>query len=174
MRQAQHRQVFRPRNGAAGALPPTRTAGNFRSGERIHDPGKVGPVAKRERELVVIIGSGPAAWTAAIYAARAALDPLVYEGEPSRVMIPGGQLMYTTEVENYPGFPEGITGPAMMEKFKAQATRFGARVVSEDIVEVDLGGLPFRLKPSYGEPVETMSLIVATGARAKWLGIPNE
>ncbi|HEX6135993.1 MAG TPA: thioredoxin-disulfide reductase [Longimicrobiales bacterium] len=125
-------------------------------------------------ETVIIIGSGPAAWTAAVYAARANLDPVVYEGEPSRTMLPGGQLMFTTEVENYPGFPDGVTGPEMMERFKEQALRFGTRVVSEDIASVDLGRYPFVVRPNYGEPVEALSLVVATGARANWLGLPNE
>ena len=127
-----------------------------------------------QTETVVIIGSGPAAWTAAIYAARANLDPLVYEGEPSRTMLPGGQLMFTTEVENYPGFPEGVTGPEMMERFRDQAIRFGTRVIQEDVAKVDLSRHPFVLTPNYSEPVEALSLIVATGARANWLGLPNE
>lgn len=125
-------------------------------------------------EALVIIGSGPAAWTAAIYAARANLNPVVYEGEPSRTMLPGGQLMFTTEVENYPGFPEGVTGPEMMERFKEQALRFGTRVISEDVVSVELGDHPFVLTPNYSVPVSALSLIVATGARANWLGLPNE
>jgi thioredoxin reductase (NADPH) len=125
-------------------------------------------------ERIVIIGSGPAAWTAAIYAARADLDPVVYEGEPSREMIPGGQLMYTTEVENYPGFPEGVTGPEMMDRFRAQAVRFGTRVVQENVTAVDFSAYPFRLKPSYGDEIEARSVVVATGARANWLGLPNE
>jgi thioredoxin reductase (NADPH) len=125
-------------------------------------------------ETMVIIGSGPAAWTAAVYAARANLNPVVYEGEPSRTMLPGGQLMLTTEVENYPGFPDGVSGPVMMELFQAQAKRFGTRVVSEDVTSVELGRYPFVVKPNYSEPVEALALIVATGARANWLGLPNE
>jgi thioredoxin reductase (NADPH) len=125
-------------------------------------------------ETLVIIGSGPAAWTAAIYAARANLEPIVYEGEPSRTMLPGGQLMFTTEVENYPGFPDGVTGPEMMERFKAQALRFGTRCVAENIDAVDFSRYPFRLTPSYGDAVTARSVIVATGARANWLGLPNE
>lgn len=128
----------------------------------------------RNRETVAIIGSGPAAWTAAVYAARAKLEPVVFEGEPSRVMLPGGQLMYTTEVENYPGFPEGVTGPDMMEKFKEQACRFDTRVVSEDVARVDFSKHPFRLVPNYSDEIEALSVIVATGARANWLGLPNE
>lgn len=131
-------------------------------------------MATRNPETLVIIGSGPAAWTAAVYAARANLRPLVYEGEPSREMIPGGQLMYTTDVENYPGFPEGVTGPGLMEKLREQATRFGTRVEQENIVSVDFGRHPFRLKPSYGDEFEALTVIVATGARANWLGVPNE
>lgn len=125
-------------------------------------------------ETVVIIGSGPAAWTAAVYAARANLDPVVYEGEPSREMIPGGQLMFTTEVENYPGFPDGITGPEMMDKFRAQAVRFGTRVVGEAIKEVDFTTHPYTLTPGWSEPIQARSVIVATGARANWLGLDNE
>jgi thioredoxin reductase (NADPH) len=128
----------------------------------------------RATETLVIIGSGPAAWTAAVYAARASLEPLVFEGEPSREMIPGGQLMFTTEVENYPGFPEGITGPEMMQKFKDQAVRFGTRVVSENIASVDLKRRPFLLRPSYSDEVGAEAVIVATGARANWLGLHNE
>jgi thioredoxin reductase (NADPH) len=123
---------------------------------------------------VVIIGSGPSAWTAAVYAARANLRPLVYEGEPSREMIPGGQLMYTTEVENYPGFVHGVTGPELMEKLREQAIRFGTRVEQENIASVELRQHPFRLKPSYSEEVEALTVIIATGARANWLGVPNE
>ncbi len=129
---------------------------------------------ERKRETVAIIGSGPAAWTAAIYAARANLDPVVYEGEPSRTMLPGGQLMYTTEVENYPGFPEGVTGPELMEKLRAQAVRFETRIITENITKMELGAHPFVLHPSYSEPVEALSVIIATGANAKWLGLPNE
>jgi len=132
------------------------------------------PVAIRNPEMVVIIGSGPSAWTAAIYAARANLRPLVYEGEPSREMIPGGQLMYTTDVENYPGFVTGVTGPELMETLKQQAVRFGTRVEQENIASVEFGRHPFRLKPNYSEEIEALTVIVATGARANWLGVPNE
>jgi thioredoxin reductase (NADPH) len=125
-------------------------------------------------ENVVIIGSGPAAWTAALYAARASLDPLVIEGEPTREMIPGGQLMITTEVENYPGFPEGLTGPLLMDRMKEQAVRFGTRVMGEMVKEVDFSRRPFVLKPTWSEPIEAHSVIVATGARANWMGLPNE
>ncbi|HEX6053081.1 MAG TPA: thioredoxin-disulfide reductase [Gemmatimonadaceae bacterium] len=124
--------------------------------------------------MLVIIGSGPAAWTAAIYAARANLRPVVFEGEPSREMIPGGQLMYTTEVENYPGFVHGVTGPMLMETLREQAKRFGTRVEQENIASVDFGAYPFRLKPSYSGEIQALSVIVATGARANWLGVPNE
>lgn len=125
-------------------------------------------------EKIVIIGSGPAAWTAAIYAARAGLDPLVYEGEPKETLIPGGQLMFTTEVENYPGFPEGIHGQELMDRFRRQAERFGVRVVTEDIVAIDAQTRPFRLNTSGGKQVEAHAVIVATGARANWLGLENE
>ena len=126
------------------------------------------------KETLVIVGSGPAAWTAAIYAARAELEPLVFEGSFSRTMIPGGQLMFTTEIENYPGFPEGVTGQEMMADFKAQAERFGTRVITEDIVRVDFTGRPFRLWSGAGEEVEASAVILATGANARWIGLENE
>lgn len=125
-------------------------------------------------EKIVIIGSGPAGWTAAIYAARASLDPVVYEGEPSNIMVPGGQLMYTTEVENYPGFPTGIQGTEMMELFKQQSQRFDTQVLTEDIISVDFSAHPFQLKSSEGNDIEALSVIIATGARANWLNLPNE
>ncbi|MFL5576472.1 MAG: thioredoxin-disulfide reductase [Gemmatimonadaceae bacterium] len=125
-------------------------------------------------ENVAIIGSGPAAWTAAIYAARANLNPILFEGEPVGVDIPGGQLMTTTDIENYSGFPEPISGPELMERMKAQAMRYGVRVVSELIVKVDLQVRPFRLKPHYGDEIAAHTIIVATGAKAKWLELPNE
>jgi len=127
-----------------------------------------------QSERVVIIGSGPAGWTAAIYAARANLEPLVIEGAGSRTMIPGGQLMFTTDVENYPGFPDGVTGPEMMMSFKQQAERFGTRVLTEDVVEIDLSTQPKLMKTSGGREIEADAVIVATGANAKWLGIPGE
>jgi thioredoxin reductase (NADPH) len=125
-------------------------------------------------EKIIIIGSGPAAWTAAIYAARANLNPIVYEGEPSNIMVPGGQLMYTTEVENYPGFPSGIQGTEMMELFKQQSRRFDTQVFTEDITSVDFSSHPFQLKTSEGNDVEALSVVIATGARANWLNLPNE
>ena len=125
-------------------------------------------------ETLVIIGSGPAAWTAAIYAARANLNPLVFEGAGSRTMIPGGQLMFTTDVENYPGFPEGVSGIDMMLDFKKQAVRFDTRVFTEDIVDVDFSARPFRLRSSEGQEVLAETVVVATGANARWLGVPGE
>jgi thioredoxin reductase (NADPH) len=125
-------------------------------------------------ETLVIVGSGPAAWTAAIYAARANLSPLVIEGEPSREMIPGGQLMFTTEIENFPGFPEGVDGQALMARMKEQAERFGTRTIMENVASVDFSERPFRLTPTYSEPVFAHAVIVATGARANWLDLPNE
>ena len=125
-------------------------------------------------EKIIIIGSGPAAWTAAIYAARANLNPTVYEGEPSNIMVPGGQLMYTTEVENYPGFPSGIQGTEMMDLFKQQSKRFDTQIFTEDITSVDFSSHPFQLKTSEGNDVEALSVVIATGARANWLNLPNE
>lgn len=125
-------------------------------------------------ENLVIIGSGPAAWTAAIYASRANLTPLVYEGEPVGTELPGGQLMLTTEIENFPGFPEMLTGPDLMERMKAQAVHHGTRVTSELVTKVDFSQRPFRIESSYSAPITAHSIIVATGAAAKWIGLPNE
>jgi len=128
-------------------------------------------------EKVVIIGSGPAGWTAAIYAARANLKPVSFIGVPKAnpaPMLPGGQLMLTTEVENYPGFPEGITGPLMMELFQKQAERFGTRVYGEDIIKCDFSVRPFALTTSGGAIVRAHTVILATGATANWLGLENE
>lgn len=128
-------------------------------------------------EKVVIIGSGPAGWTAAIYASRANLNPVCYIGVPKQnpaIVLPGGQLMLTTEVENYPGFPDGVTGPEMMDKFQKQAERFGTRVVGEDIDKCDFSKRPFTLTTSSGATVKAHSVILATGAVANWLGLENE
>ena len=125
----------------------------------------------------VIIGSGPAGWTAAIHAARADLHPLVFVGVPKTspsIVLPGGQLMLTTEVENYPGFPEGITGPDMMQAFQKQAERFGTRIRGEDVVSCDFTERPFKLETNKGETVLAHSVIIATGATANWLGLENE
>ncbi len=131
-------------------------------------------MSERQHEQIVIIGSGPAAWTAAIYAARADLSPLVIEGEASRTMVPGGQLMFTTEVENYPGFPEGLTGIDMMADFRAQAVRFDTRVITEDVAEVDFSVRPLLVKTSGGTEIESDSVIISTGANANWIGLENE
>ena len=128
-------------------------------------------------ERVVIVGSGPAGWTAAIYAARANLNPVVYVGVPATnpaPVLPGGQLMLTTEVENYPGFPHGVTGPEMMAKFREQAERFGTRVVDANIEKCDFSRRPFALTDSDGKVVHAQSVIISTGATANWLGHPNE
>jgi thioredoxin reductase (NADPH) len=126
---------------------------------------------------LLIIGSGPAGWTAAIYAARAQLEPVVYIGEPKQtpsIVLPGGQLMLTTEVENYPGFPDGVTGPEMMQQFQKQAERFGTKVVGEDIVKCDFSKRPFTLETSQSGHVTADAVIIATGATANWLGLENE
>lgn len=125
-------------------------------------------------ENVVIIGSGPAGWTAAIYAARANLKPLVIEGMPSTEMIPGGQLMFTTEVENFPGFPQGIDGQELMGRMRSQAENHGTRIHTDDVTEVDFSGTPKWIKTAYSGEVLARSVIIATGARANWLGLENE
>lgn len=150
----------------------------------------------KQVENVIIIGSGPAGWTAALYAARANLNPLVFAGRPKTVpttLLPGGQLMLTTEVENYPGFPEGITGPKVMSYFEQQAVRFGTRVVTDnglnpdvsnsddghsysyhDCKRVDLSVRPFVVVGEDDAEYRTHALVVATGATANWLGLENE
>jgi thioredoxin reductase (NADPH) len=155
-------------------------------------------------EKVVIIGSGPAGWAAAIYTSRANLEPLVFEGamtEENRLQgtLPLGQLALTTEVENYPGFPSGdlthyfdtslakdrrqvmaphhkagVSGPELMELMRRQAENFGTRIVTDDIVDVNLSKHPFLLKTLGGQEIEALSVIVATGARANYLGLPSE
>lgn len=123
-------------------------------------------------ERLIIIGSGPAGYTAAIYAARAELAPLLFEG---RVLggLPGGQLMLTTEVENFPGFPGGLMGPEMMELFKKQAERFGTRLIGEDVTSVDFSRRPFVV--TAGDVVyAAQAVIVCTGAQAIWLDVPGE
>jgi thioredoxin reductase (NADPH) len=155
-------------------------------------------------EKVIIIGSGPSAWTAAIYAARAALRPLVFEGavtEENRLAgtLPLGQLALTTEIENYPGFPagdlehyldsaipadrrammpphskEGASGPELMDLMRQQAVNFGTRIITEDVVDVEFGARPFKLAASDGNSYEARSIIVATGARANYMGLPSE
>jgi thioredoxin reductase (NADPH) len=122
-------------------------------------------------EKVVIIGSGPAGYTAAIYAARAALDPVMLTGTIPHT--PGGQLVTTTDVENYPGFPKGIAGPELMDLFKAQAERFGTRLIEENAIEVDLSRRPFRVKHDSGELLAE-TLIISTGASAQWTGAKGE
>lgn len=117
---------------------------------------------------VLIVGSGPAGYTAAIYAARAELSPIVIAGFAS-----GGQLMITTDVENYPGYPEGVTGPSMMEDFQKQAERFGSHLVFEDATHIDLSSRPFRVETDGGSFTGD-ALVVATGASARWLGLESE
>ena len=123
-------------------------------------------------ENVVIIGSGPAGYTAAIYAARANLKPLMFEGQQSGG-VPGGQLMTTAEVENFPGFPDGITGPELMKRIRSQAERWGTELHTEDVVTVDLSVRPFVIT-STDRTVRSHSIIIATGATAKRLGLPSE
>ena len=123
-------------------------------------------------ENLVIIGSGPAGYTAAIYAGRANLKPVVFEGFEMGGL-PGGQLMTTTEVENFPGFPQGITGPELMDQMKAQAERWGAQLYTEDVISVDLSQRPFIVRSQERE-LKTHSIVIATGATAKRLGLPSE
>lgn len=122
-----------------------------------------------EKVKCLIIGSGPAGYTAAIYAARANLSPVLYEG-----MEPGGQLTTTTEIENFPGYPQGVTGPEMMEQLKAQATRFGAESRYGVVSKVDMSGRPFRVSIDGAEKIEAEAIIICTGATAKYLGLPSE
>src|ERR1035438_6947436 len=124
---------------------------------------------------VIVIGSGPAGHTAAIYAARANLKPLMFEGQ-SRGGIPGGQLMITNDVENYPGFPEKIAGPDLMSAFRAQSLAQGVEILGEDVTRVDLGARPWSVWAGDGGQTryQARTLIIATGAQAKWLGLESE
>ena len=124
---------------------------------------------KEQHHKLIILGSGPAGLTAAIYAARAILEPVVVSGREA-----GGQLMITSDVENYPGFPEGIMGPEMMDLLRAQATRFGTEFFSGDVVDVDLSERPFKLTLENKDTLSCDSLIISTGASARWLGIDSE
>ncbi|SEK41619.1 thioredoxin reductase (NADPH) [Stigmatella aurantiaca] len=133
-------------------------------------------MADEKINKVTIIGSGPAGYTAAVYAARANLEPVIFAGGPTMEdpqRVPGGQLMVTTEVENYPGFPEGITGPELMERFQKQAERFGTQIHMENVVKVDFSSRPFLIQ---GESASyrSESVIIATGASAKWLNVKGE
>lgn len=118
---------------------------------------------------VLIIGSGPAGYTAALYASRANLNPLVYEGNQ-----PGGQLTQTTEIENFPGYPEGVHGQEMMQHFRSQAERFGAEIISRTIEKVDFSSRPFVCTDDRGEVIKADTVIISTGASARYLGLPDE
>lgn len=122
-----------------------------------------------EQTKVLIIGSGPAGYTAGIYAGRANLSPVIYEGDQ-----PGGQLTQTTEIENFPGYPEGIQGVAMMEEFRQQCLRFGATIKSRRIAKVDFSKRPFKCIDDRGDEIEAETVIISTGASAKYLGLPDE
>ena len=124
---------------------------------------------QKEHVRCLIIGSGPAGYTAAIYTARADLKPVLYQG-----IQPGGQLTITTEVDNFPGYPDGVEGPEMMEQFRKQAERFDADVRFGSVTEVDFSKRPFIAKADDGKTIEAETVIIATGASAKWLGLPSE
>ena len=126
-------------------------------------------MGQHHHSKVIIVGSGPAGYTAAIYAARAMLQPILIQG-----IQPGGQLTITTDVENYPGFAETIQGPWLMEQMQAQATHVGTRVITDTVLEVALDRRPFQLKGDTGDTYSADTLIIATGAQARWLGLPSE
>lgn len=128
----------------------------------------LGGMSQNTVEKLIIIGSGPAGYTAAIYSSRALLQPLMFEGEEA-----GGQLMITTEVENYPGFPEGVTGPELMDHMRKQAERFGTRMVRKLVTKVDLSSRPFKVWVG-NDMYQSKAVIIATGAKAKYLGLPSE
>jgi thioredoxin reductase (NADPH) len=123
----------------------------------------------QEETKVLIIGGGPAGYTAAIYASRAGLNPILYQGEA-----PGGQLMLTTDVENYPGYPQGVLGPQMMEDFRTQAALFGTDIRTGHVTAAKLGGYPHQLTVDGKHHITAQTVIIATGATAKWLGLPSE
>lgn len=122
-----------------------------------------------ENVKVLIIGSGPAGYTAGIYASRANLNPVIYEGDQ-----PGGQLTQTTEIENFPGYPQGVQGPEMMQQIREQAVRFGAEIRSQVITEVDFSQRPFKCVDEKGDVVFAETVIISTGASARYLGLPDE
>lgn len=122
-----------------------------------------------EKTRCLIIGSGPAGYTTGIYTGRADLKPILYEGEQ-----PGGQLTITTEIENFPGYPEGISGTAMMDDLRKQAERFGTDIRRGYIVAIDLSQRPFHAKDDHGNEIESDTVVIATGASAKWIGLPSE
>src|SRR5690349_21405723 len=124
---------------------------------------------------VIIIGSGPAGLTASIYAARANMKPLLIEGFSAGGLIPGGQLMFTSDVENYPGFPEKVTGQELMQRFRDQAERQGTEIVTADVSRVDFSERPFKIwVGDEAQPTLAKTVIIATGARANYLGLPSE
>lgn len=127
-----------------------------------------------DKKKVIIVGSGPAACTAAIYLSRAFLKPLVYEGLPQKDSMPGGQLMLTGLVENYPGFPNGILGPELMDNMKKQAINFGTEMVSKSIIDIDTNVYPFKLTSNDEKVSYAFSIIIATGANSRWLNLKNE
>lgn len=129
-------------------------------------------MASKDIQKVVIIGSGPAGYTAALYAARATLEPMLFKG--SLPNLPGGQLMLTSEVENYPGFPDGLLGPLLMDKFESQAKRFGAVMVEKNIISVDFSKRPFKITDEDHQDTFAHTVIIATGANAKLIGIDQE
>ena len=128
-----------------------------------------------EPRRVIIVGSGPAGYTAALYAGRAELEPLLFSGSgmDPEIGLPGGQLMLTTDVENYPGFPDGVTGYEMMDLFRRQAERFGTEIHQLDVTAVDFSSRPFAVTVG-GKTHRAETVIIATGARARWLGLPSE
>jgi len=133
------------------------------------DAGTAAPAARPEIENVIIVGSGPAGWSAAIYAARGNLQPLVITGNE-----PGGQVAVTTEVENYPGFPEGLTGPELVERMQAQAEKFGASVEFDYVTAIDISGPPFAVETVSDKSYRARALIIATGSSTRKLGVPGE
>jgi thioredoxin reductase (NADPH) len=152
-----------------------RHVGGFDDLEALEDAGELDALlgvehveVAVEHTRVAIVGSGPAGYTAAVYTARAELEPIVIAGFEA-----GGQLMLTTEVENYPGFPEGVTGPDMMDLFEAQAARFGTKIYKENATSIDLSRRPFRVETSE-RAITADAVILATGASARWLGLPSE
>src|SRR5437773_323214 len=175
------------RGGGAWKPPPARLQSRcVRSATmRRPVPGSARRIGLRQKlmaeqvEKLVIIGSGPAGWTAAIYAARANLRPAVIEGALSednrlRGTLPLGQLNLTTEVENFPGFPHGVMGPDLMLKMREQAERYGTRIVTEDVVGIDLKRRPFTMTDSAGVRYASHAVIIATGASANYIGLDSE